>query len=82
MESISHIRWLAADPASRLLGMRLLHVVPGSATEAMRVTDDMLNGHAITHSGFVFALAGTAFAVACNGYGRATVAAAAITSCH
>lgn len=43
----------------------------------MTVTEEMVNGHSITHGGFVFALADTAFAVACNSYGRTTVAAAA-----
>lgn len=47
----------------------------------MTVRKDMVNGHGITHGGFVFALADTAFALACNSYGRTTVAAgAAITS--
>jgi acyl-CoA thioesterase len=41
----------------------------------MSVNADMINGHSITHGGFVFALADTAFALACNSYGRPTVAA-------
>jgi len=70
----------AADVASNALDMRLLHCEPGSATVAMTVTETMANGHAITHGGYVFTLADTAFAVACNGYGEPTVAAgAAIT---
>jgi len=69
-----------ADEASNALGMRLLHSAPGSARVAMTVADTMVNGHAITHGGYVFTLADTAFAVACNGYGEPTVAAgAAIT---
>jgi acyl-CoA thioesterase len=43
----------------------------------MLVRDDMLNGFAITHGGFVFALADTAFAIACNEDDRITVAAGA-----
>lgn len=43
----------------------------------MTVVDFMTNGHGVTHGGFVFALADTAFAVACNGHGQTTVAAAA-----
>ena len=35
----------------------------------------MVNGHDIAHGGYVFLLADTAFAVACNSYGRSTVAA-------
>ncbi len=70
----------AADVASNALGMRLLYCEPGSATVAMTVVATMVNGHAITHGGYVFTLADTAFAVACNGYGEPTVAAgAAIT---
>jgi acyl-CoA thioesterase len=67
----------ADDRASAAMGMRLLACAPGTATLAMTITEDMVNGHAITHGGYVFALADTAFAVACNGYGRPTVAAGA-----
>ena len=70
----------AADVASNALGMRLLRSAPGTATVAMTVADTMVNGHAITHGGYVFTLADTAFAVAGTGYGDPTVAAgAAIT---
>jgi acyl-CoA thioesterase len=34
----------------------------------------MLNGHGIAHGGYVFLLADTAFAYACNAYGPVTVA--------
>jgi acyl-CoA thioesterase len=67
----------ADDRASAAMGMRLLACAPGTATLAMTVTDHMVNGHEVTHGGYVFALADTAFALACNGYGRATVAAGA-----
>ena len=43
----------------------------------MQVRPDMTNGHHICHGGFVFALADSAFAFACNSYGDSTVAAAA-----
>jgi phenylacetic acid degradation protein PaaD len=66
---------LAADAASRSAGVRLREVAPGSATVTMTVTDEMHNGHGIAHGGWVFLLADTAFAVACNSYGRRTVAA-------
>lgn len=65
---------LDADPASAWLGMRALWVAPGQAEVAMTVTPVMLNGHQIGHGGMVFALADTAFAVACNSYNRNTVA--------
>jgi len=65
---------LAADAASASLGMRALWAAPGQAEVAMTVTPAMLNGHLIGHGGMVFALADTAFAVACNSYNRNTVA--------
>jgi acyl-CoA thioesterase len=65
----------AADRASQDLGMHLDEVRPGYARLSMRVTPSMTNGHAIAHGGFVFALADSAFAFACNSYGAPTVAA-------
>lgn len=62
------------DPASRGLGMELVSVAPGRAVLAMVVRDDMVNGHGIAHGGFIFALADSAFAFACNTYNRVTVA--------
>lgn len=67
----------AADQASRGLGMELLHVGPGTAVVQMRVALQMLNGHSIGHGGYVFMLADTAFACACNSEGPVTVAAGA-----
>jgi len=66
---------LEADAASAYLGIRLLGVGPGRAGLHLTVTANMLNGHGIGHGGFVFSLADTAFAVACNSYNRNTVAA-------
>jgi acyl-CoA thioesterase len=66
---------LDSDAASRAAGIELLEVGPGRAVATMTVTDDMLNGHGIAHGGYVFMLADTTFAVACNSYGRPTVAA-------
>lgn len=65
------------DTASQSLGMRLVDVAPGRARVAMRVTAAMLNGHATCHGGMVFALADSAFALACNSHNDSTVAAAA-----
>jgi acyl-CoA thioesterase len=65
-----------ADKASRHLGIQISDVAPGRATARMHVHDTMLNGHAICHGGYVFLLADTAFAFACNTYGPTTVAAA------
>jgi acyl-CoA thioesterase len=65
------------DAASALLGMMVEHDEPGRAVVSMRVREDMLNGFAITHGGLVFALADTAFAIACNEDEKVTVAAGA-----
>jgi acyl-CoA thioesterase len=66
----------AADVASRELGMELEEVRPGYARLRMTVGDTMINGHDLCHGGFVFALADSAFAFACNTHGPTTVAAA------
>jgi acyl-CoA thioesterase len=65
------------DPASKAAGIELIDAGDGQATVRMRVTGDMVNGHAMTHGGYVFMLADTAFACACNSHGPVTVAAGA-----
>ena len=67
----------AADQASRGLGMELVRTGSGTAVVQMRIAMQMLNGHAIAHGGYVFMLADTAFACACNSDGPVTVAAGA-----
>ena len=62
------------DGASRGLGIRIAKVGPGHAELTMTVRADMLNGHAICHGGFIFTLADSAFAFACNSYNLSTVA--------
>jgi acyl-CoA thioesterase len=62
------------DRASRLLGMQIVDVRPGSATLTMAIRDDMLNGHDICHGGLITTLADSAFAFACNSYNELTVA--------
>ncbi|GAA1594506.1 hydroxyphenylacetyl-CoA thioesterase PaaI [Actinomadura kijaniata] len=66
-----------ADLASRALGIELRSAEGGRAEAAMRVTEAMVNGHGIAHGGYVFLLADTAFALACNSHGPVTVAAGA-----
>lgn len=63
----------ADDLASQQLGMRIDHIAPGEATLSMLVADFMLNGHGLAHGGYVFTLADSAFAFACNGYNQRTV---------
>ncbi|KRC49441.1 aromatic compound degradation protein PaaI [Leifsonia sp. Root227] len=65
------------DRASRALGMVVEQSEPGSATVRMLIRDDMLNGFDVTHGGFVFSLADTAFAIACNEDERVTLASGA-----
>ena len=67
----------AGDAASRRLGIEISDVTPGRATVTMLITDEMVNGHGICHGGYVFTLADTAFAFACNTYDDRTVAAGA-----
>ncbi len=66
------------DAASKLIGLRLVSVRPGCARLTMVVRPDMVNGHHICHGGYLFTLADSAFAYACNSYNRNTVASA----CH
>jgi acyl-CoA thioesterase len=66
-----------ADRASGSIGMRLLAAGDGTAMVQLAIGPAMLNGHAIAHGGYVFMLADTAFACACNSRGLATVAAGA-----
>jgi acyl-CoA thioesterase len=63
------------DEASRSLGIELLEAGRGQARVRMTVTAAMVNGHGIAHGGYVFLLADTAFACACNSHGPVTVAA-------
>ncbi|MCG6656805.1 hydroxyphenylacetyl-CoA thioesterase PaaI [Halomonas campisalis] len=62
------------DGASQGLGMRIESVAPGRAVLTMTVRQDMVQGHGNCHGGFIFALADSAFAFACNTYDEATVA--------
>ncbi len=71
---VSTRRMWSQDAASRMLGMTVRAVAPGTATVAMRVRADMVNGWDVCHGGLVAALADSAFAVACNSHGTVTVA--------
>ena len=62
------------DRASKFLGIELVEVLPGAATCRLDVQDHHVNGHDICHGGFIFTLADTAFAFACNSYNQSTVA--------
>jgi acyl-CoA thioesterase len=63
------------DDASKGLGMEIMRIGAGEATLAMTVKPNMVNGHGIAHGGFIFALADSAFAFACNSHNERAVAA-------
>ena len=66
----------AVDTASKdTMGMELLSCEPGRAVIRMTVKELHLNGHKICHGGFIFTLADSTFAFACNSYNKAAVAA-------
>ena len=66
----------AADRASReFMKMELVSCEPGRAVMRMAVREEMLNGHEICHGGFIFTLADSTFAFACNSHNKVTVAA-------
>ena len=67
----------ANDLASQDLGMSIEVTAPGSAEASFEVRRNMVNGHDICHGGYIFTLADSAFAFACNTYNRITVAASA-----
>lgn len=63
------------DPASQAMGMQLAEIRPGYARMTMAVRQDMLNGHQTCHGGYVFMVADSAFAFACNSHNHVTVGA-------
>ncbi len=69
------VMW-ADDVASQQLGMTLDTVASGTARLSMTVREDMTNGHGTAHGGFIFALADSAFAFACNSHNERSVAQA------
>ena len=67
----------SGDHATQGLGMELVNVAQGFAEITMPVRQEMVNGHGICHGGFIFTLADSAFAFACNSRNQMTVAAGA-----
>jgi acyl-CoA thioesterase len=67
----------AKDLTGKVLGIALEEVGPGRAVLSMKIAEDMVNSHGIGHGGYVFLLADSAFAYACNSYGPVTVAQSA-----
>lgn len=64
----------STDVAAHALEMVLVEVAPGQAIMTMKVRPEHLNGHGICHGGFIFTLADTAFAYACNSHNKLVVA--------
>lgn len=75
-EAVGRVMY-ARDHASNMLGIRIDEIAPGFARCSMTVRQDMINGHESCHGGFIFTLADSAFAFACNACDRLTVALAA-----
>ena len=63
------------DDASKGLGMEIVEIKPGQATLTMIVQPHMVNGQRIVRGGFIFTLADSAFAFACNSHNERAVAA-------
>ena len=72
-EMSAEIMW-RDDSASQRLNIAMDHIAPGEATLSMTITADMSNGHGNCHGGYIFALADSAFAFACNSYNQVAVA--------
>ena len=68
-------RMWSDDNASQALGIDIDVTEAGAAIARMKIRSDMVNGLGVCHGGFVFTLADTAFAFACNGYDQQTFAA-------
>lgn len=72
-EALAQAMW-TDDAASQRLGMSLDRIAPGQAILSMTVTQAMSNGHGNCHGGYIFTLADSAFAFACNSYNQMAVA--------
>ncbi len=67
----------AADVAVRALDIKVEVTGAGRAEAELEIRSEMLNGHEVCHGGYLFTLADTAFAYACNSYNKVTFAAGA-----
>ena len=65
---------MAEDSAAHAFDIKIEAIGPGEAALSMTVTKAMTNGHGIGHGGFIFLLADTAFAYACNSHNQRAVA--------
>lgn len=72
----ARIMW-SEDNATRHVGMELVSVEPGKAKLSLKIRDEFTNGHGMCHGGYIFMLADSAFAFACNSHNQRAVAASA-----
>lgn len=63
------------DTATQSIGITPKEILPGHAVMTLRITEAMLNSHGMCHGGYIFMLADSTFAYACNSYNQKTVAA-------
>jgi acyl-CoA thioesterase len=75
MAELTAAAMFASDATTQGLKMQILEVGEGTATLSMLIRPDMLNGHKTCHGGYLFTLADSAFAFACNSRNQVTVAA-------
>ncbi len=62
------------DNASKNLAMELTSIAAGAASISMEITAKMTNGHKTCHGGYIFTLADSCFAFACNSRNQMAVA--------
>lgn len=66
-------QFLADDTVAQGLGISVSGVAPGAVTAHITVSAEMLNGHGSAHGSVLFAVADTAFAMACNSHGHLAI---------
>lgn len=74
-QQVGQALWDVDTASKDTMGMQLLECAPGRAQLRMQVKSLHLNGHQICHGGFIFTLADTTFAFACNSHKKVAVAA-------
>jgi len=72
-EACANALW-ATDEATQFLNMTLSEIAPGACNLTMTIKSTMCNGHGSCHGGYIFTLADSAFAFACNTYNQRAVA--------
>jgi acyl-CoA thioesterase len=73
--AVATAMWQKDTATKDTMQMRLITAEPGRAVLEMEVRALHLNGHQICHGGFIFTLADSTFAFACNSYNKVAVAA-------